>query len=119
MMHSAQLSGRNLDWFFLEGPYGKDLRLETYETVILIGEGIGIAGILPYALHLAHRRQHDEKFKTTNTPLYKDVTRKVDLLWKLDKDEEENWRKDQLTEIMHLDAKKVRPLSLVPFSLTP
>lgn len=90
----------------IEGPYGKNLRAETYETVILVAEGIGIAGVLPYALHLAQRRQHDQRFKATNTPLFRDVTRKVDLLWKLNENEEERWCEDELVELMGMDSKK-------------
>ncbi|KAI0836083.1 hypothetical protein F5Y06DRAFT_274157 [Hypoxylon sp. FL0890] len=90
----------------LEGPYGKNYRLETYETVLLIAEGIGITGVLPYALHLAQRRHHDERFKATHTELYRDVTRKVDVLWKLECNEEEEWCHEQLTELMYLDTKK-------------
>ncbi|EGX47301.1 hypothetical protein AOL_s00088g16 [Orbilia oligospora ATCC 24927] len=33
---------------FLEGPYGKRLRLDDYGTVIILASGIGIAGVLPY-----------------------------------------------------------------------
>ncbi|KAJ2983716.1 hypothetical protein NUW58_g6202 [Xylaria curta] len=103
----AQLdSGRSLQNIAIEGPYGKNMRAETYETVILIAEGVGIAGVLPYALHLAQRRQHDQRFRTTNTAIFRDVTRKVDLLWKLNHGNEEQWCKDELTELMSMDSKK-------------
>ncbi|KAH7010608.1 uncharacterized protein B0I36DRAFT_341756 [Microdochium trichocladiopsis] len=39
----------------LEGPYGHDLRLQQYENVSLAAKGVGIAGILPYALDLVSR----------------------------------------------------------------
>lgn len=52
---------------YLDGPYGRNLQLGRYKTVILVGDGIGIAGILPYAQHLAERKRLDtwvkEKFK--------------------------------------------------------
>ncbi|RYO96648.1 hypothetical protein DL764_007429 [Monosporascus ibericus] len=72
----------------LEGPYGTNLYLESYETVILLAESIGLAGVLPYALDLVQRRRHDKWLRERNIPAYyRDVTRKVDLLWKLDEPE--------------------------------
>jgi predicted ferric reductase len=37
---------------FIEGPYGKELHLDTYGTVLLFATGIGIAGQLPYITQL-------------------------------------------------------------------
>jgi hypothetical protein len=74
-----------------DGPYGQDLHLERYKTVILVAKGIRIAGVLPYARHLAQRNCHDGKVKKllrlTSVPnkgglrnsLHRDTTRKVDL----------------------------------------
>ena len=36
----------------IEGPYGKELDLELYGTVLLFAIGIGIAGQLPYVIQL-------------------------------------------------------------------
>ncbi|EXU95394.1 NADPH oxidase [Metarhizium robertsii] len=48
---------------FIDGPYGKDLCLETYENVVLAAKGIGIAAILPLALDLAVRRRNDNRIR--------------------------------------------------------
>lgn len=48
----------------LEGPFGKGLKLHTFENVILAAKGIGIAGVLPLALELAERRRHDDNLKS-------------------------------------------------------
>ena len=92
----------------LEGPYGANLRLHTYETVVLLAESIGIAGVLPYALDLVQRRQYDELLKDKKIPAsFRDVTRKVDLMWKLGSDDEDSWCDEQLKTLMALDGSKV------------
>lgn len=47
----------------LEGPFGQKHHLESHETVMLAAKGIGIAGVLPFALELAKRRRHDDRIK--------------------------------------------------------
>jgi predicted ferric reductase len=98
-----------------EGPYGQDLHLERYEMVMLVAKGIGIAGVLPYAQHLAERNRHDgdikKLLKLASTPdkgnlrkaLYRDATRKVDLFWKLDLNRQEEWVSDQLNTLQDMD----------------
>lgn len=44
----------------LEGPYGQNLPLQEFENVILVAQGIGLVGLLQFALHLARRRYHDD-----------------------------------------------------------
>jgi hypothetical protein len=48
----------------LDGPFGKCLDMESYENVILLAKGMGIAGMLPLALRLSERRQHDDRVRT-------------------------------------------------------
>ena len=57
----------------LLGPYGRDLGLSGYETVILTAKGIGIAGVLPLALSLAERKLHDNRIKGEYFSQNKDV----------------------------------------------
>lgn len=102
-----------------DGPYGQDLHLERYETVILVANGMGIAGVLPYARYLALRLRHDgdirKKLRLASTPnkaelrnsLYRDATRKVDLLWVLDFNRQEDWISDQLRALQDLDPRRV------------
>ncbi|GAB0139085.1 hypothetical protein EsDP_00007300 [Epichloe bromicola] len=47
----------------LDGPYGQDLNLHLYENVFLAAQGVGIAGVLPWALELAQRRHHDNEIR--------------------------------------------------------
>lgn len=98
-----------------DGPYGQDLHLECYETVMLVAKGIGIAGVLPYAQYLAQRNCHDDKIKKllklASTPnkgrlrnsLYRDATRKVDLFWELDHNRQEEWVSDHLRTLQDQD----------------
>lgn len=57
----------------IEGPYGKELDLGSYETVLLFATGIGIAGQLPYVIRLLDGYYNSEV-----------KTRKIALLWELD-----------------------------------
>lgn len=47
----------------LDGPYGVDYSLQSYETIILAAKGLGIAATIPIALSFAARRQHDNKIR--------------------------------------------------------
>ncbi|KAH6614551.1 hypothetical protein B0J18DRAFT_404027 [Chaetomium sp. MPI-SDFR-AT-0129] len=67
----------------LSGPYGGDLRMGSFETLVLAGEGVGIAGILPFALSLISRKKGDKE-NNGDVPLHCDITRCIDLVWKLD-----------------------------------
>ncbi|KAH6646813.1 hypothetical protein BKA67DRAFT_580640 [Truncatella angustata] len=94
----------------LIGPYGKDLQLHRFETVILTARGIGILGVLPFALQLAGRKQQDSvvrdkesRLRDSDDAVFRDVTRKVDLIWWLDHNEQENWVADQLRELQASD----------------
>jgi NAD(P)H-flavin reductase len=56
---SWDLATRNLvRSVILDRPYGKDLKLKDYKTVLLFAKGIGIAGVLTYTLSLVERRNH-------------------------------------------------------------
>jgi NAD(P)H-flavin reductase len=58
---------------WVEGPYGKELNLESYGTVLLFATGIGIAGQLPYVAQLLEG-YHNCEVKT----------RRIALFWELD-----------------------------------
>jgi predicted ferric reductase len=107
-----------------DGPYGQDLHLERYEMVMLVAKGIGIVGVLPYARYLADRQRHDGDIRkklrlasTLNKPklrnsLYRDATRKVDILWILEFNRQEEWISEQLRTLQDLDPHRVsRPHS--------
>lgn len=44
----------------LDGPFGQNLRLESYENIIFLAKGVGIAGVLPLILQLTERWSHDK-----------------------------------------------------------
>lgn len=105
---SAVLAGRkSIRRVILDGPYGKDLHLDSCETVILVAKGIGIAGILPYVRHMTERRLlPDENWA------YKYrrglITRKIDVYWVLEDNSEQEWVADWLKELCDIDEKNVR-----------
>ena len=57
----------------IEGPYGNELNLESYGTVLLFATGIGIAGQLPYVTQLLEGCHNCEV-----------KTRRIALFWELD-----------------------------------
>ncbi|KAF4331947.1 NADPH oxidase [Fusarium beomiforme] len=82
----------------LDGPYGKDLKLHTFETVVLTAKGLGISGVLPFALHLAARRRHDNglrdksaRLRDSSEPVFGDLSRNVDLIWWLEHDDQDRY----------------------------
>jgi len=90
----------------LSGPYGGDLSMGAFETLILAGEGIGIAGILPFALSLLSRKKQDKQNKG-DVPLHCDITRCIDLVWKLD----ENCQYDYAAEYFDSLAATLRDIT--------
>jgi predicted ferric reductase len=57
----------------VEGPYGKELNLKSYGTVLLFATDIGIAGQLPYVAQLLESYRKCEA-----------KTRRISLFWELD-----------------------------------
>ncbi|KAJ3559953.1 hypothetical protein NPX13_g9469 [Xylaria arbuscula] len=93
----------------LDGPYGQDLGLRHYETVIMAAKGIGIAGILTSALDLIEHQQHDSTVKKQRSRIYKnlfrDSTRKVAIFWSLEHNSQEEWVASELWALKSLDTK--------------
>lgn len=87
-----------------DGPYGRDLCLERYETVMLVAQGIGIAGVLPYAHHLV-----DWKFHKNTSYKRAVMTRKLDLYWLLEENYQEEWVGGYLKQLQQKDMGRVSP----------
>lgn len=103
---SSKLIGRDsLRKVVMDGPYGKNLRLEDFETVILVAKGIGIAGIIPYVRSLTYRRvnkdKHHESYRRGM------ITRKIDLYWVLEDNCQEEWVPDWLVDLKMRDSENV------------
>ena len=85
----------------LDGPWGIDLGLERYERVILVGEGIGIAGLLSCAFHLGERmlmRSNESQGLRT---------KKLDLYWVPNDWNQAMSMKDELQALQELDANEL------------
>jgi predicted ferric reductase len=107
---------KNFHNIYLDGPYGHDLGIQNYENVILAAKGIGIAAILPYALHLARRRLHDDTRRgqtdisqdvVSKDSLFRDTTRKVDIFWLLEDNTQQEWLRAELRILQKLDPNNV------------
>ncbi|KAF7943008.1 hypothetical protein EAE96_010954 [Botrytis aclada] len=103
---TSDLVGRgSLRRVVMDGPYGKDLRLEDFENVILVAKGIGIAGIIPYVRSLTYRRVNkDKSHESYRRGL---ITRKIDLYWILEDNCQEDWISDWLVDLQMRDSEKI------------
>ncbi|KAL8409983.1 hypothetical protein RB594_008176 [Gaeumannomyces avenae] len=103
--HSSFKIGKSL---LLDGPYGRNIDLWNYETVILAAKGMGIAGILSSALFLLDRRNLDlVAKKQTKKRLFRDRTRKVALVWALEDNFQENWAALAIHNLQKVDKEKI------------
>ncbi|KAH8787543.1 hypothetical protein F5882DRAFT_293398 [Hyaloscypha sp. PMI_1271] len=102
---SSELIRRNsISKVRIDGPYGKDLGLEKYETVILTAKGIGIAGIMPYVRHLAYRKLSTGKAHEAYRRGL--ITRKIDVYWILEDNTQEDWVSDWIVDLQKKDSQK-------------
>ncbi|KAI1382492.1 uncharacterized protein F4822DRAFT_435527 [Hypoxylon trugodes] len=80
----------------VEGPYGKELRLDLYGTVLLFATGIGIAGQLPYVEHLLTGYQNCEV-----------KTRRIALFWEVESEIQTAWVADRMQMLLKSDTDRV------------
>lgn len=83
----------------LDGPYGEDLGLKNYTKSLLLAKGIGIAGLLPYALSITKRKStHAESM----------LAQKVDLYWILEENCQLEWIRPWIEKLKGIDPHRVR-----------
>lgn len=92
------------DKVLLDGPYGRDLGLQYYQTVMLAAHGAGISVVLSFALYLWERQGQG-------------LLRKVNILWSLERDYQEEWVNEKLKILKALDSFNVRHPTSFPRSL--
>lgn len=97
---------KNIARVSLDGPYGKNIAAELFETIVLAAEGSGIAGVMSYIYKLAESKHLRDQCRPTRRP--RDLTRRVTLLWKLMTNEDEMWAVNEFSKVMNLDPKLVR-----------
>ncbi|KAK0627164.1 hypothetical protein B0T14DRAFT_129392 [Immersiella caudata] len=79
----------------LDGPYGQDLGLQNYHTVMLAAQGAGISTVLSFALHLWEKQ-------------YDGMIRRVNILWSLDHNCQDEWAHENLSILRAIDPFQVR-----------
>ncbi|KAH8653957.1 hypothetical protein BGZ60DRAFT_386823 [Tricladium varicosporioides] len=85
----------------IEGPYGKELDLKSYDTVILFATGIGIAGQLPYIAQLLDGYHN-----------FGEKNRRVALFWELDSEMHSAWVADMMMELLKRDTDGILDIQL-------
>ncbi|KAH7111757.1 hypothetical protein B0J11DRAFT_542940 [Dendryphion nanum] len=73
----------------IEGPYGKELKLDSYGTVLLFATGIGIAGQLPYVEKLLEGYRNCEV-----------KTRRIALFWEMGSELQTAWVADRMQHLL-------------------
>lgn len=116
LVHSRFLDKSRTSRVSMAGPYGRNIHVERFETVVLIAEGIGIVGIVPFALDLARRKSYRESWRPSRRP--EDLTQQVALIWKLDHPKQEELANTQLSCLMDLDQEVVSLLFHCRHALT-
>ncbi|KAH9905233.1 ferric reductase transmembrane component 3 [Xylariomycetidae sp. FL2044] len=86
---------------FVEGPYGRELPLDLYGTVLLIASGIGIAGQLSYVAQLLGD-YHNGRTKT----------RRIALLWEVESEIQTAWVADQMQKLLERDTDRILDIHL-------
>lgn len=93
--------------WLIDGPYGYDLQLHRFENVLLAARGVGVVGVLSFALNLLERQQRDKREIESNgkasTALYRDATSKVFILWRLDYNAQDQLVARHLRELQSAD----------------
>lgn len=102
----AQLQRNHTIRVTLDGLYGQELSIGDYELAILVADGKGISGVLPFVLSALSRRKYDklDKAHGLKSPLYKDKTRKVDLIWRLDHKSQVEWASSYFQTLADLES---------------
>ncbi|KAF4451421.1 FAD-binding domain-containing protein [Fusarium austroafricanum] len=80
----------------LEGPYGKELNLDSYGTVLLFATGIGIAGQLPYVTELLEGYNN-----------YEVRTRRIALFWQVDSEIQTALVADRMQQLLKQDTDRI------------
>ncbi|KAH6883860.1 ferric reductase transmembrane component 3 [Thelonectria olida] len=80
----------------IEGPYGKELNLDSYGTVLLFATGIGIASQLPYVAQLLDGYQNCEV-----------KTRRITLFWQVDSEIQTAWVADRMQQLLRQDTGRI------------
>jgi hypothetical protein len=87
--------------FSLDGPYGMQIDVGSYEALVLVAQGDRIAGVLPLLAHVAGLKQATRKVE------------RVDLVWMLERDDQFWTVADQLGMLRG----RVRSRSSIPATL--
>jgi len=87
----------------LDGPYGKKINVGQYKTIILAANGMGISGVLSFALSVLSRRQSDMEKRVSR----RDKVDKLDLYWKLDHTSNFQWVSDFFQELNKIEVTHV------------
>ncbi|KAB2099591.1 hypothetical protein AG0111_0g12058 [Alternaria gaisen] len=85
----------------VEGPYGNELPLDSYGTVLLFATGIGIAGQLPYVTQLLEGYLN-----------CKVKTRRIALFWEVESERHTAWVADRMQELLKQDTGRILDIHL-------
>ncbi|KAF7594882.1 hypothetical protein BBP40_007916 [Aspergillus hancockii] len=87
----------------LDGPYGQQKDTETYDSIVLVATGIGIASQLSYAKGIIERQVSTQgQVKDQFTGPQK---KRISLIWELEEEYHEDWISDWMDTLLNEDSK--------------
>ncbi|KAH7304389.1 hypothetical protein B0I35DRAFT_495104 [Stachybotrys elegans] len=89
----------------IEGPYGRELDLDSYGTVLLFATGIGIAAQLSYIWQLLNRSQTGQS-----------RTKKIQLYWQVEREVHMAWVADRMIELTSQDVSQILNIQIYVLS---
>lgn len=98
----------------VEGPYGREIGLHHFSTVLLAAQGTGIAAAMPQVMAIVERYASDSAMRRQmrsqpleRQSLYKDKTSRLNLYWVLTSPADIHWIKGALSRLAAIDETKV------------
>lgn len=114
--------GRNNCELSVEGPYGREIGLHHFSTVLLVAQGIGIAAAMPQVMSIVERYASDSATRRQmraqpleRQSLHRDKTCRLNLYWVLTSSADIHWINGALRRLAAIDEAKVSSyLPLMP-----
>ncbi|OAA42288.1 Ferric reductase, NAD binding protein [Cordyceps fumosorosea ARSEF 2679] len=105
--------GRNNCELSVEGPYGREIGLHHFSTVLLVAQGIGIAAAMPQVMSIVERYASDSATRRQmraqpleRQSLHRDKTCRLNLYWVLTSSADIHWINGALRRLAAIDEAK-------------
>ncbi|XWW92451.1 hypothetical protein V2A60_003791 [Cordyceps javanica] len=111
--HNMPTLGRDDCELLVEGPYGREIGLHRFSTVLLAAQGTGIAAAMPQVMAIVERYASDSAMRRQmrsqpfeRQTLYRDKTSRLNLYWVLTSSADIHWIQGALSRLAAIDETK-------------